>query len=154
MNIYIFIPLILGMLPSFFYRGGNDMIEYRKLKKPEQIPPSYIFGIVWPILYLLIGISYYIGLKNKKLKYYIIPIIGLIINYSYTPIFFGKDKLFLSLIIVILTLIFAILTLLQFNYTVKNKLSVYLLIPYIMWLCFASYLSYNIYVLNKNIDNN
>ena len=155
LNIYIFIPLILGMFPSIFFRGENDMRQYRELKKPELIPPSYVFGIVWPILYLLIGISYYIALKNKKnYIYYIIPVIGLIINYSYYPIFFGKNRLFLSLIIVILTLLFAILTLLQFNYTEKNKLSVYLLIPYIMWLSFATYLSYNIYILNKNIDNN
>ena len=45
LNIYIFIPLILGMFSSIFFRGENDMREYRKLKKPELIPPNYVFGI-------------------------------------------------------------------------------------------------------------
>ena len=103
------------------------------------------------ILYLFIGISYYYGINTNSYYNYIIPIIGLIINYSYTPIFLKLDNLILALIIVLLTLVFAIITFIQFYYF--NKIASYLLIPYILWLTFASYLSYDIYIINKKIVN-
>lgn len=149
--ILIFIPLILGSLIAGFSSFENDK-EYNKLIKSKVMPPNYVFSIVWPLLYLLIGISYYYGINTNNYYNFIIPIISLIINYSYTPIFLKLDNLILSFIIVLLTLIFAILTFIQFySY---NKISSYLLIPYILWLTFASYLSYDIYNINKNIINN
>tara|TARA_B110000259_G_C14030677_1_gene406522 strand:+ start:2110 stop:2577 length:468 start_codon:yes stop_codon:yes gene_type:complete len=148
--IIIFIPLILGSVIASFSNFKKDK-EYNKLNKSKVMPPSYIFSIVWPILYLLIGISYYYGINTNSYYNYIIPIIGLIINYSYTPIFLKLDNLILALIIVLLTLVFAIITFIQFYY--YNKMSSYLLIPYILWLTFASYLSYDIYIINKKIVN-
>lgn len=150
--IYILLPLIIGTLIGRLNNYNKE--EYNKLKKPNFQPPSYVFGIVWPILYLLIGISYYYVLKDKNYIYYVIPLIGLGFNFSYTPIFFGSKKydskkIYLSFIIVILTLIFGILTLIEFYYIEKNKYYSYLLIPYILWLSFASILSYKIYDLNK-----
>jgi|TARA_B110000093_G_C12913657_1_gene385955 benzodiazapine receptor len=142
----IFIPLILGSIIASFSNFKKDK-EYNKLNKSKVMPPSYIFSIVWPILYLLIGISYYYGINTNSYYNYIIPIIGLIINYSYTPIFLKLDNLILGLVIVLLTLVFAIITFIQFYYF--NKMSSYLLIPYILWLTFASYLSYDIYTINK-----
>jgi benzodiazapine receptor len=142
----IFIPLILGSIIASFSNFKKDK-EYNKLNKSKVMPPSYIFSIVWPILYLLIGISYYYGINTNSYYNYIIPIIGLIINYSYTPIFLKLDNLILGLVIVLLTLVFAIITFIQFYYF--NKMSSYLLIPYILWLTFASYLSYDIYNINK-----
>jgi len=148
--ILIFIPLILGTVIGNFSNFKKDK-EYNKLNKSKVMPPSYIFGIIWPILYLLIGISYYYGINTNSYYNYIIPIIGLIINYSYTPIFLKLDNLILALIIVLLTLVFAIITFIQFYYF--NKIASYLLIPYILWLTFASYLSYDIYIINKKIVN-
>ena len=144
--IIIFIPLILGSVIANFSNFRTDK-EYNKLNKSKIMPPNYIFSIVWPILYLLIGISYYYGINTNSYYNYIIPIIGLIINYSYTPIFLKLDNLILAFIIVLLTLVFAIITFIQFYYF--NKISSYLLIPYILWLIFASYLSYDIYIINK-----
>tara|TARA_Y100000389_G_scaffold8449_1_gene8031 strand:+ start:2619 stop:3086 length:468 start_codon:yes stop_codon:yes gene_type:complete len=148
--IFIFIPLILGTVISNFSNFKTDK-EYNKLNKSKAMPPNYIFAIIWPILYLLIGISYYYGINTNSYYNYIIPIIGLIINYSYTPIFLKLDNLILALIIVLLTLVFAIITFIQFYYF--NKIASYLLIPYILWLIFASYLSYDIYIINKKIVN-
>jgi tryptophan-rich sensory protein len=145
--ILIFVPLILGTLIASFSNFKTDK-EYNKLKKSSVMPPNYVFSIVWPILYLLIGISYYYGINIKNYNNFIIPIIGLIINFSYTPIFLKLDNLILSFVIVLLTLLFAILTFIQFYY--YNKISSYLLIPYILWVTFASYLSYDIYIINNN----
>ena len=145
----ILIPNIISLIVSQIYRSEWDDKKYKIMIKPKLNPPSYVFGIVWPILYLLIGISYYMALYNKKhFKYFILPIIALIFNYTYTPTFFGTNGLLFGLIVIIFSLLSAILVCIQFYITEKNKLSVYLLIPYILWLCFATYLGFNIYMLN------
>jgi len=150
----ILIPNIISLIVSQIYRSEWDDKRYKIMIKPKLNPPSYVFGIVWPILYLLIGISYYMALYNKKnFKYFILPIIALIFNYTYIPLLSSENKLLLGFISIIFILVSAILVCVQFYITEKNKLSVYLLIPYILWLCFATYLSYNIYILNKDKKN-
>ena len=169
--VIIFSPLVIGMTIGAIYgkKWGED--KYKNLKKPKYNPPSYVFSIVWPILYLLIGIIYSFALYDSKcipdsiskcgttiyykdLKYWIIPMLALLFNFMYIPIFFGENGLFNGLIIIILSLIFAILTLIQFclqsNY--YDNMTIYAilaLVPYIAWLSFATYLSYDLYMLNK-----
>ena len=167
----IFLPLIIGMTIGAIYgkKWGED--KYNNLKKPKYNPPSYVFGIVWPILYLMIGAIYSFALYDyicipdkiskcgkiiyfKGFKYWIIPILTLLFNFMYIPIFFGENGLFNGLIIIILSLVFAILTLIQFylqdNYNSNIKyFAILALLPYIAWLSFATYLSYDLYMLNR-----
>jgi benzodiazapine receptor len=169
--VIIFSPLVIGMSIGAIYGNKWNDYKYKNLKKPKYNPPSYVFSIVWPILYLLIGIIYSFALYDskcipdsiskcgttvyyKEFKYWIIPILALIFNFMYIPIFFGENGLFNGFIIIILSLVFAILTLIQFllqsNY--YNNMVIYAilaLLPYIAWLSFASYLSYDLYMLNK-----
>jgi len=171
----VFLPLLIGISIGAIYGKKWQEYKYMNLKKPDYYPPSYLFGIAWPILYLLIGLIYSYALYDvecrpygiskcgkiiyfKNIKYWIIPIIGLIFNFSYIPVFFGKNGLFNGFIMVLLSLVFAILTLIQFiiqsnYYNNVHILAMFALIPYIIWLSYASYLSYNIYILNdvKNI---
>jgi tryptophan-rich sensory protein len=168
--IILFIPLIIGMTIGAIYGKKWNEDKYKNLKKPEYNPPNYVFGIVWPILYLLIGGIYSYALYDSKcipdsiskcakiiyykdFKYWIIPTLALIFNFLYIPVFFGENGLFNGFVIIILSLIFAILTLIQFitqnNYYKYTKIfAIIALVPYILWLSFATYLSYNIYVLN------
>ena len=140
--IIIFIPLILGFITGFLNKPDK---WYFKLKKSKLTPPSYIFSIVWSILYIILGVSYYIILKDKPYKYYIIPIIHLIINLLYTPILFRYHNILWSSIICFLTLLTGIILLYLFS---ENDLVIKLLIPYILWLIFANYLSICLYILN------
>ena len=166
----LFIPLIIGMTIGAIYGKKWNEDKYKNLKKPEYNPPNYVFGIVWPILYLLIGGIYSYALYDSKcipdsiskcakiiyykdFKYWIIPTLALIFNFLYIPVFFGENGLFNGFVIIILSLIFAVLTLVQFimqsNYYKYTKtLAIIALVPYILCLSFASYLSYNIYILN------
>jgi len=148
-KLIIILPLIIGFLIGSIYKPDD---WYFNLKKPALNPPSYIFVIAWSILYLLIGISYYLVFKsnrgNNTLAFWIIPILHLLINFSYSPVLFGAKKLFESAIIVTLILVFALLTIKKF-YKI-NKKSVYLLIPYICWLIFANYLGWSTYLINNN----
>ena len=168
--IILFIPLIIGMTIGAIYGKKWNEDKYKNLKKPKYNPPNYVFGIVWPILYLLIGGIYSYALYDSKcipdsiskcakiiyykdFKYWIIPTLALIFNFLYIPVFFGENGLFNGFVIIILSLIFAVLTLVQFimqsNYYKYTKtLAIIALVPYILWLSFASYLSYNIYILN------
>jgi len=167
----IFLPLVIGMTIGAIYgkKWGED--KYKNLKKPKYNPPSYVFSIVWPILYIMIGVIYSYALYDtlcipdkiskcgttiyfKGFNYWIIPMLALLFNFMYIPVFFGENGLYNGLIIIILSLIFAILTLIQFylqdNYNSNIKyFAILALLPYIVWLSFATYLSYNLYMLNK-----
>lgn len=143
----IILPLIIGFMIGFFTRPDN---WFKNLKKPVLNPPSYIFSIAWFILYILIGVSYYLALKDKSSVYWIIPLIHLIFNFSYTPVIFVYRRLLESALIVLLTLITLIIVMILF-YSYKKYISFYLLIPYLLWLLFANYLAWNIYYLNKKL---
>lgn len=169
--IIIFIPLIIGMSIGAIYGRKWDEDKYKNLQKPAFNPPNYVFGIVWPILYLLIGGIYSYALYDSKcipdsmsacaktiyfkdLKYWIIPLIALIFNFLYIPVFFAENGLFNGFIIIVFSLLFAVLTLIQFvmqnsYYKTTFIFAIIALVPYIIWLSFATYLSYNIYILNK-----
>jgi benzodiazapine receptor len=141
----IILPVIIGFIIGQLSKPGE---WYFKLNKPELTPPSYVFGIAWSILYLLIGLSYYLALKNKSIEYWILPLLHLLLNYIYTPLIFMYKRLLESAILTTLILITAIIIMILF-YSYGNKISAYLLIPYILWLLFANYLAWSVYTLNK-----
>lgn len=144
--IWIIIPILFGFLSGSIGKPDN---WYENLIKPSLNPPKLVFPIVWSILYILLGFAYYYGLYKKDLKLYIIPIIHLLLNFLYSPMFFYYKQILGSAILTLLILIFAILTAIQFGLTNKSLIPVYLFIPYILWLMFANYLSWSIYKLNK-----
>lgn len=175
--IVIFLPLVIGLSIGAIYGKKWDDPKYKNLKKPAYNPPSYAFGIVWPVLYLAIGIIYSYALYDKRVSntfsipstavvsgksityfkdsiYWIIPILALLFNFLYIPTFFGENGLLNGFIIILFSLFFAIATLLQFyfqdNYDPNMKYyAIVALLPYIAWLSFASYLSFDIYRLNQ-----
>lgn len=141
----IFMPIIIGFLIGFFTKPDA---WYKQLKKPELMPPGYVFSIAWSILYILIGVSYYLALKNKKFVYWIIPLLHLMINFMYTPVMFRFHRILESAVVVLLALI-TLIGVMALFYSYKKYISVYLLIPYLLWLIFANYLAWSVYDLNK-----
>ena len=124
-------------------------MNYNDLMKPTLSPPGIVFPIAWTIIYLLIGISYTF-LKEKgevpketKQLYYI----QLIFNYLWTFIFFVFKLRLLSVLWIIILDVLVICMIYQFYK--QNKISGILLIPYILWLFFATYLNISIYFLNS-----
>jgi tryptophan-rich sensory protein len=175
-GVVIFLPLVIGLSIGAIYGKKWDDPKYKNLKKPEYNPPSYVFGIVWPILYLAIGIIYSYALYDKRVSntfsipstpvvsgtaityfkdstYWILPTLALLFNFLYIPTFFGENGLFNGFVVILFCLVFAIATLIQFyfqdNYDPNMKYyAILALLPYIIWLSFASYLSFEIYRLN------
>jgi translocator protein len=124
---------------------------YKNIKKSPLSPPSWLFGVVWPILYCMIFASLILVVKdfknNRIFKYSLIMFfLQLIFNLIWTTIFFKFKKYKLALVDLYLTIIFTGLTIYYFYKL--NKISAYLLIPYFLWICFASYL--NLYIVLNN----
>lgn len=143
--LYILTPLIGGSIVGLII---NKSIDYNYLVNPPLSPPSYLFPIVWSILYLLIGTSYYIYRKNNNddsltIKLYYIQ---LILNYLWSIIFFTLKLRTLAVIWIIVLAITIIYLMIRFYK--EEKTSFYLLIPYILWVLFATYLNIGIVVLN------
>ena len=123
---------------------------YNNLKKSPYNPPSWVFGRVWPILYLMIFLSFKNIINEEKCKNWCKPlnffVIQLILNLTWTTIFFRLRRLKLALIQLILIIILTFITIKEF-YKI-NKIASYLLIPYFIWLLFALHL--NFYIVNNN----
>ena len=123
---------------------------YKNLNRSKLSPPSWVFGIVWPILYLLMTLSFIIVQRNKKCFPFCSPLVFFIIqlgfNLIWTTLFFKMKLPLLALIDLTLTIIFTFITYYQFHSI--SKLGSYLLLPYMMWMCFAFYLNLHIVIYN------
>lgn len=123
---------------------------YNTINKPSFAPNTTIFSIIWPILYLLISISIYRILERKKLRDIPSYTKSLLINYFsnqvFTFLFFTVKSPFIAFID---TLIILISSLFLYEESKKiDKISSYLLVPYILWNLFATILIISIYFLN------
>lgn len=138
----ILIPVAIGGIVGFII---NPYIDYNSLVQPPLSPPSIVFPIVWTILYVLMGISYYL-LKNPSKKEKIIYFIQLGVNALWSVFFFiGKFYLFSFIWIVLLDVLVIFMIGIFYH---NNKASAYLQIPYLIWILFATYLNLGIYILN------
>ena len=121
--------------------AGTDS-WYLLLDKSELNPPSYVFGIVWPILYILMIVSAFLAHK----KIFSIFIIQLFFNAAWSWLFFRFQMPLIALLDIYL-LIAINIYILNLIYK-ENKLAFFLLIPYVVWISFASYL--NLYIVINN----
>ena len=143
--IYSLVPLIGGTIVGLIISGYMD---YQDMIKPPLSPPAVIFPIVWTILYILMGISYFLATKdddnNKELDQ--IYLLQLLLNFLWPIIFFVLEMYFTAFLWIILLLILVIVMIKEL--LKNNKISGYLQIPYLMWLLFATYLNFGITLLN------
>lgn len=126
---------------------------YAGLIKPIWNPPGYIFGPVWTILYGLMGIAVYrvwrLGMKkeNVKVAVYLFAT-QLVFNSLWSIIFFGMHNIGAALVEILMLL--GLITATTYCFYKLDKLSAYLMMPYIMWVSFATYLTYTIWMLNPS----
>lgn len=142
----IVIPIALGGLVGLII---SQFMDYNTLQKPPLSPPGFIFGIVWSILYLLMGIAYgilvYKGKSDAEVSK--IYLTQLIVNLIWPILFFVfKLRLFSSIWIIIL-LILVISMVIKFYK--KDKIIGYSQIPYLLWIMLATYLNIGVYILNE-----
>lgn len=129
--------------------GGSSNTWYAGLVKPVLNPPAWVFGPVWTALYLLMGISLWLVWKsNSKDRKMAISLFvaQLALNAIWSPIFFGTHSVGNALAIIVLLWAAIILTILIFKKI--SKPAAWLLVPYLLWVSFATYLNYAIWALN------
>lgn len=123
---------------------------YAGLNKPSFNPPNWIFGPMWTFLYILMGISFYLIWKlpvsidrSKAIRLFVIQFA---FNFCWSILFFSLHQTGWAFIEIILMWIFILLTILQFRKL--SMVAAILLIPYLLWVSFASILNASIWVLN------
>ena len=143
--IYSLLPIVGGVLVGLIISG---YMNYGDMVKPPLSPPSYIFPIVWTILYILMGISYFIATKDKENDKDLnqIYLLQLFVNLFWPIIFFVLKMYFTAFLWIILLLILVIVMIKEL--LKNNKISGYLQIPYLIWLLYATYLNIGIFLLN------
>jgi tryptophan-rich sensory protein len=124
---------------------------YASLNKPSFNPPNWLFGPVWTTLYILMGISaamiWQIGMNRQDVKHALSVFgIQLMLNGIWSYLFFGFQSPLIAFIEILLLLGMIILTILRFKEL--KPLAAWLLIPYLLWVSFASILNFSIYTLN------
>jgi len=122
--------------------------RYSEIVKPSFNPPDWIFAPVWIILYIAMSVAIWLIWINPKRVEKIIYIyfIHLLINGSWSIFFFGLHLILASLIIIGI-IIFFVVWLIKLYYPI-NKLSSFLMVPYLMWLSYAFFLNFYIFILN------
>ena len=151
--ICVFICLVLGGL-SGFATMSEIKTWYLELKKPSFNPPNWLFGPAWSTLYTFMGIAFALVwdrlekanqkvFSSKSIRLFIIQFL---LNLAWSSIFFSFHLVSAALIEMIILLVFILLTTIQF-YRI-NKLAGILLVPYIMWVSFATVLTTSILILN------
>lgn len=144
------ISLGVGALSGLISMSG--MNNFDKAQKPPLTPPSWLFPVVWTILFLLMGISAYLiytnhytdrESRNKALKIYAAQ---LIVNFFWPILFFNLSAYLFAFIWIVLLLVLIIIMIKMF-YDI-SPVAGYLQIPYIVWTAFATYLTLGVLILN------
>lgn len=146
----IAIPLIVGALSAFLSGGGME--AFTLLNKPPLAPPAWLFPVVWTILYTLMGVSSYLVLTSNADKEEIqnalkIYALQLLVNFLWPTFFFNFQWYLFAFFWLIL--LWGLVLLMIWRFKDISKVAAYLNIPYILWLTFAAYLNFAIWLINR-----
>ena len=149
-KIIICVILCVGLgAASGFSTADSINGWYQTIQKPSWNPPNWVFAPVWTLLYALMGISLALiwhnrhVLKNAALAFFVVQFV---LNLLWSYIFFGRQNMQLALMEIILMWIMIFLTIFYF-YRI-HKIAAWLMIPYLLWVSFATFLNYTLYTLN------
>lgn len=140
MNEYIlgFSSVILTAIISSLFTNKNVNTDWFRNNKPSFTPPNFVFPITWTLLYIILGFVFSVSIKNKDYIVIYLFISNLFLNILWCFVFFYKKNKHIGLIIISSLLINTIfLILVQKRWSQKL-----LLLPYMLWLCFATFLNY------------
>ncbi|MGM9552013.1 MAG: TspO/MBR family protein [Clostridia bacterium] len=141
---FIALSLGVGALSALFTMGNMDI--YDDIITPPLSPPSFLFPIVWTVLYILMGISGAIIYKEDKKKLDVFYT-QLAVNFAWSILFFNLRMFLLSSLWLLWLIVLVIKMIRQFKKV--DTIAAYLQYPYLIWLIFALYLNAAIYILNK-----
>lgn len=147
--------VLLGFLSGRLSQSGAGNPWFDALAKPELFPPPALFGIVWTALYAMMGLALALigsawGARGRGLAV-LMFIIQFLVNLSWSPVFFGMNKITGGLIVIVIMDLLVAVTLVLF-WRIR-KLAGALLVPYLAWILFATLLNYQFLQLNPHSDS-
>jgi len=147
----LLITLAIGIVASLF---TTPQIAgwYASLQKPAFNPPNWLFAPVWTTLYIMIAIAAYLVWKRRDTspayrKAKRVYFWQLLLNFSWSIIFFGLHQVLIALMVIVLLWLSIIIT--MFAFKRFSATACWLLLPYLLWVSFAALLNFSIYVLNR-----
>ena len=150
-----FLSFILFFIITFSasFIGGLITISfkdpwYSQLVKSNLNPPDWIFAPVWTALYLMmtLAIWFFWHSKNRNLSTVYLYFIHILFNTTWSIVFFGLHQILLALFVLFGLILMIMILMLRFKRV--NIVSYYLMIPYLLWCCFALFLDFNLLILN------
>lgn len=146
--------VLLGFMMSKLINTGYSNTWFVALDRPSSVPPGWVFGTVWSLLYVMLGLSLAVILNARGA-----PGRGLAIclfaaqfalNLAWTPLFFGAHQVTLALYLIVFILALTIAT--SFAFARIRKVAAWLLVPYMVWLSFASIITWQIDQRNPDAE--
>ena len=152
-NKFLSFVLFFVITYSASFIGGFATVSfkepwYSQLVKSDLNPPDWVFAPVWTTLYLMmtLAIWFFWHSKNRDMSTIYIYFIHIVFNTTWSIVFFGLHKIFLALIVLLILIFLIIILILRFKRV--NIVSYYLMIPYLLWCCYALVLNFNLFLLN------
>ena len=145
----IVLPFVAAVVGSYFTTPAIPG-WYASLNKPSFSPPNWLFGPVWTVLYLMMGLSLYLiwsksGVTFKKPQFFFY--VQLVLNALWSIVFFGLASPGGALFIIIFLWLLILYCILEFRKI--SSIAAWLLVPYILWVSFATLLNFSIWYLNR-----
>ena len=147
--ICIAIPLSVGGISAWLTM--NSMEAFERLNQPPPSPPGWLFPVVWTVLFVLMGIGSYLVVESATTQTVQKPAlwtygIQLAFNFLWTIVFFNLQWFLFAFVWLVVLWLLILATIIQF-YRIR-KAAGYMLIPYLLWVAFAGYLNFGVYLLN------
>ena len=147
--------MFLGFLSGTMSGSTADNAWYQTLLKPDIQPPGWVFGVVWPTLYLMMGLALAMVLNARgtrdRNKAILLFVSQFLINLTWSPIFFGAHQVTAAFFIILVMLGIAIAT--TFAFARVRKAAAWLMVPYLVWISFAAILNFQIDQLNPDAES-
>jgi len=144
-------PIVVGSVSGYLVRDEMNVEWFSMLAKPSFNPPSYLFGPVWTVLYILMGVSMFLIWNTPKteLRQKALAVFGiqLFFNFWWSILFFSFHTIFLSVIDILIMWFLIIYMITLFKKIIP--VAAYLQIPYLFWVTFATVLNIFIWYLNR-----
>ena len=144
------IPLATGAFSAFLTRGG--MRSFKSVAQPPLSPPAWVFPVAWTLLYLMMGLSSYLVLTStaspaRRERALTVYALSLAVNFLWPIVFFTMRFYFAAFLLLLALWVLAAIAALLFS-CIDDKAG-RLMIPYLVWLSFAAYLNFGVWLLNR-----
>ena len=143
------LPLAVGALSALLTRDGME--QFQQLNKPPLTPPGWLFPVAWTILYLMMGFASYLVWKSNEPRHTVrgaLTLYGVQLgfNFFWSILFFNMGRYLFAFFWLIALWVLILATALRFYRL--SRTAGYLMVPYLLWVAFAGYLNFGVYLMN------